>query len=567
MPDTLHVLLGANGDLCALFPWMRAEAERTGSPLKVLVARDYVPLFDGVSYAQAVACDCHFTQLAGALRYLKTDLPTLPVKVLQPFLRMEERTLPSFVHEMWHNAGAVAQMNTLPLVFDRRDKAREAKLVARVRGHSRKPMILVAPHGMSSPFRQADELLALVRREFGRQYRIVDLSKVKAQRFYDLLGLYDAAAALVTVDTGHVHLSRASKVPTLVIARDYPQLWDGVPWEARFKFYCRYGQWKKRQREFMEALKSHAEMSALLERGGFSLKQYDQACFRLFRHRVADLLARGTYNPSRSTSYGVPVISARVHLPYRWETRLVVHTPKLGVQPVELPDSFDACSHEDMRLFTGRSRALMASFTLAKVLKNKQARCITAFGELRRKGGHWQIKRLRIPRYGRNNWRGMEKNWVFFSHEGQLHAIYASHPRQVILRMDDDGKVLEEIVSKGPRWAYGEIRGGTSPLPWAPGQWLRFFHSRTDEKGAIPHRYHIGALLMQDHAPFRVLRVTEHPILSGNEEWFPGCHHWKPNVVFPCGATMSGNYYHLSYGVNDAASRILSLRKEHVFPS
>ena len=73
----------------------------------------------------------------------------------------------------------------------------------------------------------------------------------------------------------------------------------------------------------------------------------------------------------------------------------------------------------------------------------------------------------------------------------------------------------------------------------------------------IKFRYHIGALLMEDKPPFRTVKITRHPILSGNEEWMMGVHHWKPNVVFPCGAIEDKDGYLLTYGVNDAASRIL----------
>jgi hypothetical protein len=535
MPDTLHVLLGAHGDLCAMLPWMKAEAERLGKPVKVLVAREYVPLFDGVSYARAVEWPGTFVQLTAALRFLKTDLPQLPVKVLQPISRMEERTFPSFVHEMWYQAGALAEFGELPLVFDRRDPKREAALVRKVRKGS-KPMLLVAAEGRSSPFRWSRQLLEWIRAEFGDTHQIVDLSKVKAHRFYDLLGLYDQAAALVSIDTGHAHLSRASKVPTLVLARDYPQLWDGVPFERRFAFYCRYGQWRSRKQEMKRALQTTL-------RGGRTL---DEDVHDMDPIQVK---TRG-YNPA----YLHGTCTWREHLCHDWRTRI-----KINDMPLRLPDKFRDFSHEDMRLFFHPYR-LMASCTIARQTKKKQARCITVFGELKRDRKGWHLVNVRQPKYGLNNWRGTEKNWVFFSHENRLYAIYGiMDQQQITLELSPSGKVRAIHKTPAPRWAYGEIRGGTFPLLHPSGHRLRFFHSRTEERGAIKFRYHLGALLMENKPPFRVVKVIKHPLLSGNEEWMPGCHHWKPNVVFPCGAKSHHDGYSVFIGVNDAACRFVKL--------
>lgn len=553
MPEVLHVLLGAHGDICTMLPWMKREAERTGAPVKVLVGKAYVPLFDGVSYALPVPWPGDFVQLAAALRFLKQDLPGLQVKVLQYAGRMQDRTFPSFVHEMWYAAGALREFGKWPLVFDRRDAAGEELLAERVRRNGSngtyddRRMILVARRGRSSPFKFADEMMRTVRREFGKEFFIVDLAKVRAERIYDLLGLYDRASALVSIDTVHAHLSRASNVPTLVLARDYPQLWDGVPYERRFAFYCRYGAWPRRKGEFVEALR--AAVNGQNGQNGMD--------------EVRGLPRLG-YNPGVTRKGSDLVLSARVHLQNGdWRTRLVIMNGT--VKPVRLARKFSRLSQEDMRLFWHDGK-LMGSYTLARMVRRNRCRCVVGYGELIEDEDCWRVKRHLQPAHGRNAWNGMEKNWVFFAGKdeaGRLFAIYGNvRGWQEVLQLDDAGRVVKVFRTRAPRWPHGEIRGGVLVPVTGEGELVRFFHSRSREpRGGVPWRYHMGALRMSAAPPFRILEVRQQPLLSGTEEWMPGCAHWKPNVVFPCGAIDSGDAWNVSIGVNDAASRWLRVEK------
>jgi hypothetical protein len=97
----LFVLLGAHGDLCCMFPFFKAEAERTGAPVPVLVAERYAPLFDGVSYAVPVSCPADFQDLLQAMKWLRDEMPDVPVKVIQYHGRPHETGMPSFLDEMW----------------------------------------------------------------------------------------------------------------------------------------------------------------------------------------------------------------------------------------------------------------------------------------------------------------------------------------------------------------------------------------------------------------------------------------------------------------------------------
>jgi hypothetical protein len=61
----------------------------------------------------------------------------------------------------------------------------------------------------------------------------------------------------------------------------------------------------------------------------------------------------------------------------------------------------------------------------------------------------------------------------------------------------------------------------------------------------------MGAYAFEAKAPFRIVRMTTLPLLTGTnqQDWWPGL----PAVVFPCGAFFDSakNNFVISYGIND----------------
>lgn len=569
MSTPLHVLLGANGDLCAMMPYFKAEAERTSKPVPVLVAERYAPLFEGVSYAVPVSCPADFQDLLQAMKWLRDTMPEVPTKVIQFHGRPHETGLPSFLDEMWYLAGEWEGWQSKPLVFDRRDSHREVELVHQVLGgrwiaggmvnlEKSKPVILVGTKGRSSPFPHAAQLMRRIRREFGKNHHIVNLDKVRAHRVYDLLGLYDRAAALVSIDTVHLHLSRASSVPVFALARDYPTRWHGTPHQERFAFHCRYSDYPKREDEMMVALRETLEG-----------KQ---------RVTLKPFLPKGVYNPAIYKSTDDYMTAARYPHAGDWRTRLRYES-MLEKCNIQLPKAWEKHSHEDLRFFDHNGET-WASLTLSTCKAKRMPRCVTAYGRLMPDGS---MPKLLVPEFGHNDFSGMEKNWVFFSHGGKVHAIYACDPVHRVIELDGE-KVTNEyrtVIDAAQHWTYGEIRGGTPPVPYKDGTWLRFFHSRIwDRKplrkprtkaervfnptDRIPWRYYVGALVMESEPPFRVLKVSSSPILTGGEQWVPGCPHWKPNVTIPYGCVPQENGWTVSVGVNDALSCLATITEDQL---
>ena len=79
----------------------------------------------------------------------------------------------------------------------------------------------------------------------------------------------------------------------------------------------------------------------------------------------------------------------------------------------------------------------------------------------------------------------------------------------------------------------------------------------------MPHRYYAGWCLMENEWPFKVVKVSEKPLLIGAEQCCGGdvvaqqCPHYKGNVVFPAGIMRGKDGWLVSVGVNDAKCAIV----------
>ena len=232
------VHLGRNGDIINTLPILKLEAERTGKPANLLVSVPYVGLLDGCSYVTPVPFKGDIRDLVRALSWARSEFDDVVNLQVTGTGYRQERTQSSFILEQWANADLAGSWG-LPLVFDRRDKKRERALVKK--HDNGRPMVLVAAEGISSPFPHRLRLLERLRQCKG--VNVVDLSTVKGHRLYDLLGLYDAAACLITTDTSHLHLAHGSKVPVIALVTDGPTDWHRSPKRPGHVLYFRYSQY------------------------------------------------------------------------------------------------------------------------------------------------------------------------------------------------------------------------------------------------------------------------------------------------------------------------------------
>lgn len=300
MSQPLYLLLGKYGDLCELLRLCGLKASR-GERITVMVAKQYADLLDGVSYVDRLIFDGKPHELEQAfMEALKHSDKAKVVQVVGPAELVQKLVYvpngsrgaltDSFVKEMWRVCGGLNDWKeNAPLYFDRRDKQREAKLFEPFISKKRQ-RILVMPQSQSSPFPYANLLWKLLELQFPKA-QLIDLSKLKAERPYDLLTFYEQADALVSVDTFHLHLAAAvPTLPVVAITNDKPNLWFGSPWQPQYVRYIRYGDFPGRCVEMLDAVENYRS-SVSIWSGDYRIihvwSQYEVGPNNYERHELA----------------------------------------------------------------------------------------------------------------------------------------------------------------------------------------------------------------------------------------------------------------------------------------
>lgn len=229
----IFIQLGRVGDILNILPLAKRYFDETGRKAFVQVAAEFSGLLDGVSYCAALPYygpwDTPFLAMREA-RNLSDDLVLCQIHgagICNP------HQTSSFAREAWHSAAADIPWGSVPLVIDRRDPDREAELITRHTSTTcGKRIVLFSGRGTSSPFPFAKPVLETLRRRLAElNVEVIDLGDVQAVRFFDLLGLFERAACLVSIDTAHQHLAAACpNLPVVAICTRDPSSWHGSPW-------------------------------------------------------------------------------------------------------------------------------------------------------------------------------------------------------------------------------------------------------------------------------------------------------------------------------------------------
>ena len=197
-----------------------------------------------------------------------------------------------------------------------------------------------------------------------------------------------------------------------------------------------------------------------------------------------------------------------------------------------------------------------------------------------------------------------QKNWAPFVYNSSMHYIQRVHPLHVVSvrHYDDDpyNELYAVSVSQeeyASVWRYGELRGGTNALlvPSGGRRWgassvsdfvyVALFHSNTLIPGNILRTYFMGGMVFTAHPPFRVLAMTEFPIIDNSLYdgeltsvivklisvifvfWYVGPWDALKNrhidyVPFPSTIFLDGNVIHLSFGWQDNLGCTAKMRLE-----
>lgn len=219
------VMLGRYGDIINILPFCQHVHDTYGKP-KLMVSREFLSLLDGVSYVDPYPVEFDNSQLGTAMALARQHFKLVIQAQIWGKGHTQVRHCDSYNKESWRMVGMLHRFldPSLIPVFDRRDLAREEALYNKVRT-SHKPMLLVqVQNSASSPFPQGQQLQATIMEKLSPIFDVIDLSEVRAERIYDLLGLMERATAMVSIDTSLLHLSSATNLPVVALVNPAPWL-------------------------------------------------------------------------------------------------------------------------------------------------------------------------------------------------------------------------------------------------------------------------------------------------------------------------------------------------------
>lgn len=583
---TCYVMLGKLGDLVQMLPVFQHECEESGIAPTVMVEAKHAGLFDGVGYVSPWVTELKWPSGITSAReeaeraFEKVLVPqfwndtqvfdrppsTSVLKLNGREWKFDMDEWPNCQSAMWGVCGlGLSELRRRQVIFNRRDPVREQALAGTV-SNWKKPVILYNLQGESCPFGLAPEILRTLW-PLRHLLDLVDLSAIKAHRFYDLLGLYDRAAGLLTIDTATLHLASASTVPVVALVNDG---WSRAEPKGSVIMAMNYSQVTSRITEITEVI-SHL---ALLRRNRRLVDHYDIQNPPSILHQTAWPVRFITELPKDAEYFNCGLVDrpdgrfllARRALPmaghpwginsvvaFRMEQNKVVGD---GVQLKMVPTAADEHFEDPRALFhKGQTWVSCCNFVWGKTWTG-------AHQMICRVNDGWLSTHRYDVAYGRNGNHvgrntGMEKNWLWFFHEDRLHLIYTTQPHLVV-EFDASLNPVKEhsTLSRNLSWPYGEPRGGTPPV-LVDGEYWSFFHSSTPWPEQGTRRYHMGAYAFEAKPPFRKTRCTRLPILSGSQH-----DHWshpKPLVVFPCGALMKDGRWTVSLGVNDLNCALMEI--------
>lgn len=244
----VYVMLQKFGDLISILPLCYDDFVKTGEKSILMVHEDYKSILVGTTYVTPLVWSGDANDIAGAVKEGKKHGEVIIPQVVGRNVKdiVYDKSTPkldSFERQAWYAAGRIRDWKlNLPLVFDNRNPEREKKLIPELQ---KKKTIIVSTSGVSSPFAYKELLLELLTLKFNRSCNIIDISEVRGEKIYDLLGLLEKATCLVATDSSVLHLARALPLPVIALIADQPSLWHGSAYRPNHLSHIRYSQFPK----------------------------------------------------------------------------------------------------------------------------------------------------------------------------------------------------------------------------------------------------------------------------------------------------------------------------------
>ena len=235
MKTKTYIMLGRTGDILNILPAIEYESKQNNYKPKLIVAKEYADVLDGCGdYVEKVVFPGNFKNINQAINLAYNNFPQ--TKIINCAIYGEnfkiKRECSSFQRESWKFSECPIAWGRLSLNFPNRNNEREKQLLSKVI-ESRigyKPIIITALSGHSSPFNYTNELLELLKSSLS-EFQIFDISDLRAERFYDLLALYEKAHALIAIDSAPLHLANAvPNLPVISLISDLKDDWHRSSW-------------------------------------------------------------------------------------------------------------------------------------------------------------------------------------------------------------------------------------------------------------------------------------------------------------------------------------------------
>lgn len=166
------------------------------------------------------------------------------------------------------------------------------------------------------------------------------------------------------------------------------------------------------------------------------------------------------------------------------------------------------------------------------------------------KKGNWNWKKPNLISPANE----INKNWLIFPEKinGKYAILHSIAPEIGIEYVNslDKMKIITSDRPQGPQpgradyWDNRMRGAGPTPIRTEKG-WLLLYHAQDRRE---PHKYKLGAMILDINDPTKILYRSAHAILS------PDMHYendGKPGVVYASGATIRGNDLYVYYGGGD----------------
>ncbi len=235
------------------------------------------------------------------------------------------------------------------------------------------------------------------------------------------------------------------------------------------------------------------------------------------------------------------------------------YVPKSAGHVLRLEHALSTHGHEDPRIFVWKGELHVSYSGLRLKRRSMRSRDMIAQVSIlvARLDDSLKVVDIWLPEFA--DVRPVEKNWIFFEHEGELFSIYSIAPHSILHHVNKKA-YLHSQTTTNHEWIGGHLRGGTQPLLINNKKWS-FFHGALD----LPNKtriYSMGTYEFEPMPPFAVTRMSNAPMFLANPDECPP--KFRNSVVFPCGMVRKNDMLVVSSGIHDKWCEITEWRIDDV---